>query len=57
MNDNAKPKPPPAVYRLTPEERESLRAEMKRSAAWAKKQLAIDPELKHLDRDRSDDEQ
>ena len=46
----------PAIYRLTPEERELLRAEMKRSMAWAKKQLAIDPELKHLDRDRSDDE-
>ena len=56
MSDDHKPKRSPAVYRLTPEERESLRAEMQRSIAWAKEQLAIDPELKHLDRDRSDDE-
>ena len=54
MSDNDKPKPSTAINRLTPEERESLRAEMKRS--MAKEQLAIDPELKHLDRDRSDDE-
>lgn len=56
MSDDDKPKRSPAIYRLTPEERESLRAEMKRSMEWAKEQLAIDPELKHLDRDRDDDE-
>ena len=56
MSDNAKPKPPPAVSRLTPEEIEALRARMKQSIAWAQEQLAIDPELKHLDRDRGDDE-
>lgn len=56
MSDNSKPKRSPDVYRLTPEERDALRRKMQRSIAWAKEQLAIDPELKHLDRDRSDDE-
>ena len=56
MSDDDKPKRSPAVYRLTPEERDALRREMQRSIAWAQEQLAIDPELKHLDRDRSDDE-
>ena len=37
------------VYRLTPEEIEALRAEMKASGQWAKRQLEIDPELRHLD--------
>ena len=39
------------VYRLTPEEVESLRAEMKASGQWMKRQLEIDPELRHLDDD------
>ena len=52
ISDDDNPKRSPAIYRLTPEERESLRAEVQRSMAWAKEQLAIDPELKHLDDDR-----
>lgn len=52
MSDDDKPKRSPAIYRLTPEESDSLRAEMQRSMAWAKEQLAIDPELRHLDDDR-----
>ena len=39
----------PAVYWLTPEEIEALRAGMKASGQWAKRQLEIDPELRHLD--------
>jgi len=38
----------PECRKLTPEEIESLRREMKASSEWAKQQLAIDPELKHL---------
>ena len=37
------------VYRLTPDEIEALRAEMKASGQWMKRQLEIDPELRHLD--------
>lgn len=40
------------VYRLTPEEIEALRAEMKASGQWMKRQLEIDPELRHMDDDR-----
>lgn len=53
MKDRDKKKAPakadePEVYSLSPEEIESLRREMKTSIAWAKQQLAIDPDLKHL---------
>lgn len=40
------------VYRLTPEEIEALRTEMRASGRWMKRQLEIDPELRHLDDDR-----
>lgn len=39
---------PEGVYRLTPEEMEEMREEFKRSMEWARGQLRIDPELKHL---------
>lgn len=48
------PKPPPslrerqAVYRLTDAEIDELRERSRKSSVWAKQQLAIDPELKHL---------
>ncbi|MDZ7852337.1 MAG: hypothetical protein U5L98_06725 [Halomonas sp.] len=59
MSDDDRPERSPPVYRLTPEERETLRAEMKASGQWMKRQLAIDPELRHLDDDRQspDDEE
>ncbi len=39
---------PREVRTLTPSEIESLRQEFKEADAWAKEQLRIDPELKHL---------
>jgi hypothetical protein len=48
------PKPVPSmpstrdVYRLTDSEIASLREKFRKSGEWAKQQLAIDPELKHL---------
>jgi hypothetical protein len=57
--DDDRPERSPAVYRLTPEEREVLRAEMKRSGQWMKRQLEIDPQLCHLGghRQAADDEE
>ena len=38
----------PVVRDLTPSELESMQREFARSMAWAREQLRIDPELKHL---------
>ena len=45
--------PPPsrkerAIYRLTDAEIEEMREGFRKSSEWARRQLAIDPELKHL---------
>lgn len=48
------PKPVPSspktrdVYRLTDSEIAELREKSRKSSEWAREQLAIDPELKHL---------
>jgi len=45
----ARPKPATReVYRLTDAEIAELREKFRKSAEWARQQLAIDPELKHL---------
>ncbi|KZC15242.1 hypothetical protein RHOFW510R12_01880 [Rhodanobacter sp. FW510-R12] len=38
------------VYRLTDAEIAELREKFRKSGEWARQQLAIDPELKHLGR-------
>lgn len=52
-NDPKRPRAIPAkreVYRLTDAEIAELREKFRKSGEWARQQLAIDPELKHLGR-------
>jgi len=49
--DPRRARPTPAtreVYRLTDAEIAELREQFRKSGEWARQQLAIDPELKHL---------
>jgi hypothetical protein len=49
--DPKRPRATPAkreVYRLTDVEIAELREKTRKSSEWARQQLAIDPELKHL---------
>ena len=49
--DPKRPRATPAkreVYRLTDAEIAELREKSRKSGEWARQQLAIDPELKHL---------
>lgn len=45
---NPEPAAPREVRRLTPSELKELRRSSRESSEWAKQQLTIDPELKHL---------
>lgn len=43
-----KKRPQGPVYRLSKAEFESMMQDFKRSGQWMKKQLEVDPDLKHL---------